>query len=108
MCDAAPPTPRQRLDKFNQDFSRRLETEAKAFAATREELREAADPSVILAELEDRAHKLAGAAGIFGFQAVSEAASVLEEGVALRRAGESPPARTDADLDELIRCITSQ
>jgi HPt (histidine-containing phosphotransfer) domain-containing protein len=107
MCHATTPPRPARLDQFNQDFARRLETEARALQAVREELRAAADLSVILEKLEQRAHKLSGAAGIFGFQAVSEAAATLEEGVALRRAGEATPARTDTDLEALIACITS-
>ena len=106
MCHATTPPRPPRLDKFNQDFARRLETEAQALASVREELRVAADPSVILDELEQRAHKLSGAAGIFGFPGVSEAAATLEEGIALRRSGEAAPARTETDLEALIAAVT--
>ncbi|HEY2137218.1 MAG TPA: response regulator [Xanthobacteraceae bacterium] len=58
-----------------------------------------------LAQLQDCAHKLAGAAGIFGFAKVSAAAAALERSVVERREGRGRPGRLEAELDALIDCI---
>jgi CheY-like chemotaxis protein len=49
-----------------------------------------------LAEIRSMAHRLAGAAGIFGFAALSEAASVLEEAILAENPAATPVEVADA------------
>jgi HPt (histidine-containing phosphotransfer) domain-containing protein len=53
-------------------------------------------------------HKLAGAAGIFGFQAVSRGASTLEESILAQRAGFGTPGKIEVELDALLECLERQ
>ena len=56
-----------------------------------------------LAEMEGLAHRLGGAAGTFGYLAVSDAAFELEARIAVRRGeGESPFAEIEGRLAALL------
>ena len=50
-------------------------------------------------------HKLAGAAGVFNFQAVSTTAASLEDAIIERRAGRGAPGTVEANLDALLATI---
>jgi CheY-like chemotaxis protein len=97
------------LAAANEGFARRLHRDAAQLAMFREYLRgEPTDPANAREDLLSCAHKLAGAAGIFGFQAVSCGASALEESILEQRAGRSTPGRIEVDLDALLACIERQ
>jgi HPt (histidine-containing phosphotransfer) domain-containing protein len=55
--------------------------------------------------LQSCVHKLAGAAGVFEFQAVSSSASALEEAIIERGAGRDTPDKVLSNLDALLACI---
>lgn len=86
-------------------FRDRLRADAATVTRCRAALTNDAKSSTVLDELHSCAHKLAGAAGIFGAKRVSWAASVLEESVAERRAGSGPPRSVEEDVDALLECI---
>jgi CheY-like chemotaxis protein/HPt (histidine-containing phosphotransfer) domain-containing protein len=90
------------------DFTERLRTDAVALAAFRTELRDGADTSRVPEGLLTCVHKLAGAAGVFEYQAVSVSASTLEETVIERLAGRSAPGAITANLDALLECIARE
>jgi len=91
-----------RLNAAGYDFSQRLRRDAEALAAFRPRLAQAAAPQ----ELQSFAHKLAGAAGIFKFAAVSSKAAALEDAIINMRAGRAAPDLVAANLDALLECIT--
>jgi CheY-like chemotaxis protein len=87
------------------DFVRRMRTDAATLANFREKLRSDSSSPIVLEGLQSCVHKLAGAAGIFGFEAVSRTASTLEESIRERRSGGGAPGGTEANLDALLECI---
>ena len=84
------------------DFSERLQADAKRLAMYREELKHIPDSVMAPEGLRELAHKLAGAAGVFNYQAVSDAALALEEAVIERLAGESNIPAIRGKLDTLL------
>jgi len=92
------------LANFCERFDERLRNDAATLALFREKLRSGAESPVLLQNLHSCAHKLAGAAGIFGYPAVSGTASTLEEDIVERLAGRLTPGKVEADLDALIAC----
>jgi len=90
-----------RLAAAGYDFAQRLRRDAETLASFRARLAEPAAPQ----ELQSFAHKLAGAAGIFDFAAVSDKAAALENAVIDMRAGRGAPNLVAASLDALIDCI---
>ena len=89
-----------KLASAGYDFAERLRADAVALAAFRNRLR--TDTSVVPDGLQSCAHKLAGAAGVFHFKAVSRSASTLEEAIIERRAGRGTPETIAANLDALL------
>jgi CheY-like chemotaxis protein len=87
-----------RLNAAGYDFSQRLRRDAAALAAYRRRIEDAALPE----ELQSFVHKLAGAAGIFNFGAVSATASALETAIIEARAGRGAPETVAANLDALL------
>jgi CheY-like chemotaxis protein len=87
------------------DFVQRMRADAATLATFREKLRSGSDSPIVLEGLQSCVHKLAGAAGIFGFQAVSCTASTLEEAIKEQRSGQGAPGGTEANLDALLECI---
>lgn len=87
------------------DFSQRLRTDAATLAGYRDKLRNGADASFVPDEFQSFVHKLAGAAGVFNFQAVSTKAASLEDAIIERRAGRGGPGTVEANLDALLACI---
>jgi len=94
-----------RIDPMFDDLSQRLRADAIKLGQHRDALRSDPVPSTLLEEIQSCAHKLAGAAGIFGFPAVSRAASKLEESTIDRQDGRGLPGDIEADLDALLACI---
>lgn len=90
-----------RMQTAGYDFSQRLRRDAAALAAFRPRLGDDSAPQ----ELQSFAHKLAGAAGIFNFAAVSTQAAALENAVIETRAGRGAPETIAANLDALLDCI---
>jgi len=86
-------------------FRERLRVDAATLTRCRAALESNAASSPVLDELHACAHKLAGAAGIFGAKRVSWAASALEESIAERRSGGGLPRSVEEDTDALIECI---
>jgi HPt (histidine-containing phosphotransfer) domain-containing protein len=86
------------------DFTERLRNDAETLTKCREKLGCASSSSDALNELRVCAHKLAGAAGVFGYAAVSAAAAALEQAVESRvEAGAQDEIATR--LDALLACI---
>jgi CheY-like chemotaxis protein/HPt (histidine-containing phosphotransfer) domain-containing protein len=93
------------LADLSDGFRERLRADRATLSRYREALRGDSTSSGTLEELLSCAHKLAGAAGIFGFQKVSCAAAALEECITDGRSGRSTSGSVEADLDALIGCI---
>jgi len=87
------------------DFVRRMRADAATLAILREKLRSDSNSPIVLEGLQSCVHKLAGAAGIFGFEAVSCTASTLEESIKERRSGRGAPGEAEANLDALLECV---
>jgi len=94
-----------RFDTAGNHFLPRLRTAANTLADYRQTLSRDPISSVTLEGLQSYAHKLAGAAGLFGFQEVSLEASSLEESLIDRRAGRGTPGAIEARLDALLVCL---
>jgi CheY-like chemotaxis protein len=96
---------RAKLATVRDQFSQRLRADAITLGHIRDALRSASLSPVMMDELQSCAHKLAGAAGIFGLQAVSSAASKLEDFMIDRGRGGEMPGRLEVELDMLVACI---
>jgi CheY-like chemotaxis protein len=94
-------------DTVDDDFSQRLQSDAITLGKYQVALRGDPTSSIVLEELQLCAHKLAGAAGVFGFQAVSRAASALEDCVIDRHGGRGTPGAIEANLDALLDRLTA-
>jgi CheY-like chemotaxis protein len=94
-----------KLATVGYDFVQRMHSDATMLATFREKLRGGSDSPHVLDGLQSCVHKLAGAAGIFGFQAVSCTASILEDAIKVRRSGQGAPREAEAELDALLECI---
>jgi len=90
-----------RMNTSGYDFHERLRRDAATLAEFRGQLNDGAPPD----ELRSFAHKLAGAAGVFNFRAVSALASALEEAVIAARTGCGTPETVAANLEALIACV---
>jgi len=104
-----PDTVRERLRTIqlasaNYDFAERLRADAAVLAAFRDKL-DGAEASLVPDGLQACVHKLAGAAGVFNFKAVSRSASALEEAIVAQRAGRGTPGTIAANLDVLLECM---
>jgi len=86
------------------DFAERLRADAATLATFRAKLRDEKD-AVVPDGLQSCVHKLAGAAGVFEFLAVSSSASALENAIIERRAGKGAPGKVESNLDALLECI---
>jgi CheY-like chemotaxis protein/HPt (histidine-containing phosphotransfer) domain-containing protein len=93
------------LAAVGDGFRERMRADAAALVKCRAALRSDPASSGTLDEMQSSAHKLSGAAGIFGFRKVSCAAAALEDAVIDRRAGRAAPGRVDEDLGALVDCI---
>jgi CheY-like chemotaxis protein len=96
-----------RLATAGYNFTQRLRGDAATLTVFREKLRKGADSSFATDEFQSFVHKLAGAAGIFNYPAVSTQAASLEEAIIERRAGRGCPAIVETNLDTLLTTIES-
>lgn len=85
-----------------REFRERLRTDGATLRKFQAALRTDGASSSTLDELRSCAHKLAGAAGLYGFPIVSGAASALEGAIVAGRAGRGKPGDIEADLDALV------
>jgi len=90
-----------KLAASGYDFAERLRADAATLEALRRQMQAGADASLVPDGLQTCVHKLAGAAGVFNFQAVSHSAAALEDAIVERHA----PAEIEAKLDALLDCI---
>jgi len=97
-----------RFKAVGYDFDKRLLVDEAALKAFRKRLSEEPDSETISEGLQTCAHKLAGAAGVFNFVALSEKASALEESVIARRTGRGSKMHIKKNLDALLQCIGRQ
>lgn len=86
-------------------FTERLRRDKATLATFRDKLRNGADARFVPDEFESFVHKLAGAAGIFNFPAVSTMAASLEDAIIARRTGAGAPGTVEANLDTLLAAI---
>ena len=68
-------------------------------------MRNGADSSFVPEDFQSFVHKLAGAAGVFDFKAVSTTAAALEDAITARRAGRGAPGTVEGNLDALLASI---
>ncbi len=87
------------------DYLERLQTTVARLIALRAALRDEPSSPAVLDDLRTVAHRTAGSAGLYGFDAVSAAAARLEDSIIARRAGEDAGGRVDADLVALLSVI---
>jgi CheY-like chemotaxis protein len=92
-----------KLSSMGYDFAERLRADAAMLTAFRNTM--GADASLVPDGLQPCVHKLAGAAGVFNFQAVSASAAALEQAIIAQREGRGSPAAISASLDALLECI---
>jgi HPt (histidine-containing phosphotransfer) domain-containing protein len=94
-----------KLATAGYDFGERLRSDAVTLMAFRAKLREAPNAAPVPDGLQSCVHKLAGAAGVFEFKAVSNSASALEDAIIERSAGRDTPGKVETNLDALLACI---
>ena len=94
-----------KLASAGYNFAQRLRTDAATLATFREKLRNGANSTFVPEEFQSIVHKLAGAAGVFDFQAVSTTAASLEDAIIEQRTGRGMPGTIEVNLDALLECI---
>jgi CheY-like chemotaxis protein/HPt (histidine-containing phosphotransfer) domain-containing protein len=92
-------------DDERRRFRTRLRSDALKLEALRASLRSGATAASDLDELQTVAHKLVGAAGIFGFEHVSHSASALEQSIVEIRRGRGTPENVESDVGALVDVI---
>ena len=100
--------PSAKLAAAGYNFTERLRADAASLAAFRTQLKDDAEAPEVPDGMLSCVHKLAGAAGVFNFQAVSAAASALEDAIIERCAGQGAPGIVDAKLAALLACIARE
>jgi CheY-like chemotaxis protein len=98
-------SPDDELAQEMDGFRERLRTDSATLVRLRAKLRDSATATSALEELQTLTHKLAGAAGLYGFDAVGLAASALEQATAERRSGRGAVGDAEAKIDALIARI---
>ncbi len=71
--------PVDELEGLRNEFLHRVSSDAATMTGQRHAIEDATASPDLLAEIQDIAHRLAGAAGIYGFHEIGDAAAVLEE-----------------------------
>jgi CheY-like chemotaxis protein len=89
-------------------FSERMRVDAGTLRMFREQFQSDPSSSASFEAIQSCAHKLAGAAGVFGFSAVSGMASDLEEAIVARRTDRIVPEVIEAKLNALIACVEQE
>jgi CheY-like chemotaxis protein/HPt (histidine-containing phosphotransfer) domain-containing protein len=98
-------SPDDELAEEMDGFRERLRTDAATLVRLRAKLPDSATATSALEELQTLTHKLAGAAGLYGFDAVSLAAAALEQATVERRFGRGAVGDAEAQIDALIAHI---
>lgn len=93
------------MKQLRSRFSQRLVAEEAELKRYCEVLRDASASGRALEELWSRAHQLAGAAGIYGFEDVSRAASQLQMTISPKDSTVRSPVDVSESLDNLLMCI---
>jgi CheY-like chemotaxis protein len=86
-------------------FVERMRADATLLSTSRETLRRDPTSLVELELVQSCAHRLAGTAGVFGFEAVSNAASILDETIIAQRAGLGASGGVESSFDALMKCL---
>ena len=87
------------------DFLRRVDDDAAALALHQDALKMGTPALAELAAVRTIAHGLAGASGIFGFPAISDAAAALEETIVSEAAGTAFVEQLACAIGHLLACI---
>jgi CheY-like chemotaxis protein len=99
--------PETRLGELRDGFLGRVDGDLVALAghwsAFKQEMSD-----VTLGEIRRIAHGLAGAGGIFGFDAMSDAAASLEEAVIFKREGTGTVEEIGSALDRVMACMETK
>jgi CheY-like chemotaxis protein len=96
-----------RLESLRRLFAKRALSDAAALVDCRSEL--AADAgSATLKRVQEIAHGLAGAAGLFGFDQISSDATALEDAVIARLGDNGSPQELTQLLDRLVAQLRTQ
>ncbi len=90
-----------RLESLRTVFVQRAKDDAASLASCRAALDEDPSPATI-AQIRKVAHGLAGSAGLFGFEQISDDAAAVEEAVVARLAGYGTAADMAHALDRLL------
>jgi CheY-like chemotaxis protein len=90
------------LSAASDDFAKRLRADGTTLAMLRVKLKSDSRSPLVLESLQACAHKLAGAAGVYDYQATSHAAAALEQAAVARRAGADNPGLVETNLDALL------
>jgi Hpt domain len=106
QIQAMPPdSPEEELEKLSQNFLGRLRREQTLLASLTEALASAnADSTLVLADIEMFAHRLRGAALVFGFAGIGEAAKAVELAAAAAAPGENGQ-RNDSSVVSTMRAL---
>lgn len=91
------------ISALREGFLKRLRADAASLARCRAALAEDPTSSSLLEQVRAFVHALAGAAGIFGFHAISREAAALEKAVSGN--GAYPPGTVERALGKLLTCI---
>mgnify|MGYP000247537474 CR=1 FL=1 len=94
-----------RLDTLRGGFLKRMAEDTAALTAQRAALGNEETAAQALMKIGEIAHALAGAGGIFGFPAVSDAASAVE--IAVKLNGSGTPGDIAETLDRLQECLAT-
>jgi len=90
------------LDELRSAFQARVEKDAAALRQDRLALQQGLRTRAMLEAIRQRAHSLAGAGGIYGFAALSDAAAALEEAALAEMADATATEQTDHAFDNLL------
>lgn len=92
------------LSPAREGFLQRLKADASALSACRRRLTQT-HPETALARINEIAHSLAGAGGIFGFAGITCASAALSDAAVSHLAGRAKPIEVERALDRLLERI---
>ena len=99
------PATANKLDALRNAFIQRMNDNAAVLAKHRSALMCRGDQTTVLTAMNDVAHSLAGAAGIFGYAQVSDFAAKLEESTANRLNDQASVEFVVSSIDTLLQGI---
>jgi CheY-like chemotaxis protein len=94
-----------KLEESRVAFHGRLTTNADALLRCRAALSNQSSPASVLGQVRDIAHGLAGAASLFGFPQIGDAAADLEEVTTAELGGSIASYSVERSLDRLLACM---